>query len=112
MRKEEKTWGMLCHLLALSGLIIPVGVILGPLIMWLVKKDESEFVDYHGKESLNFQITMLIGIIIGFITSVIFIGFIIITACGLLSLIFAIIAAIKANEGERYEYPFALRLIK
>lgn len=112
MRKEEKTWAMLCHLLALSGLIIPIGAILGPLIMWLVKKDESEFVDYHGKEAINFQITMLIGIVIGFITSVIFIGFIIIVACGLLSLIFTIIAAIKANEGDRYEYPFALRLIK
>ena len=72
MREEEKTWGMLCHLLALTGLVIPIGVIVGPLIMWLVKKDESEFVDYHGKESLNFQITMMIGVVIGFITSIIF----------------------------------------
>lgn len=58
--RSEKNYAMLCHLVAFSGFIIPFGSIIGPLVMWLIKKEESEFINYHGKESLNFQISIAI----------------------------------------------------
>ena len=104
--KDSKTMGMLAHLLAIfTGFI-------GPLVIWLIKKDTSPFVDDQGKESLNFQLTVLIGYLIGGATSCLFIGLLILPAVWLISLIFAIIATMKANNGEAYRYPFALRLIK
>ena len=104
--KDSKTMGMLAHLLAIfTGFI-------GPLVIWLIKKDTSPFVDDQGKESLNFQLTVLIGYLIGGATSCLFIGLLILPAVWLVSLIFAIIATMKANNGEAYRYPFALRLIK
>ncbi len=103
---------MLCHLSALAVFIFPLlGNIFGPLIVWLVKKDESHFVDDQGKESLNFQITFTIFCIFSGILTVIFIGIILLIALGIAFLILVIIAAVKANEGEKFRYPFTIRLI-
>jgi uncharacterized Tic20 family protein len=110
--KDEKTMGMLCHLLAISGLVIPFGTIIGPLVIWLIKKDTMPFVDDQGKESLNFQITCLIAFIVCFVLMFVLIGFILMPIVGLIDLIFVIIATIKANNGIAYRYPFAIRLIK
>ncbi len=111
-QKQERTWGMFCHLSALAVFIFPLlGNIFGPLIVWLVKKDESPFVDDQGKESLNFQITFTICCIFAGILTVIFIGFILLIALGIAFLILVIIAAVKANEGEKFRYPFTIRLI-
>lgn len=110
--KDERTWGMLCHLTALSGFIIPFGSILGPLIIWLIKKDEMPFVDDQGKEALNFQITMLIAFIISFVLMFILIGFVLMGVVAIFDIVMLIIASIKANEGVRYRYPYAIRLIK
>ena len=112
MSKDEKTFGMLCHLAALSGFIIPFGNFLGPLVFWMIKKDEFPFVDEQGKESLNFQITLFIGYIIGGILTLVLIGFLILLVLVLAGIILPIIAGLKANEGEGYHYPFTLRLIK
>ena len=115
--KEAKTMAMLTHLLALCGFVgIPFGNVLGPLILWLVKKDEHPFIDDQGKESLNFQITAtIIGVVLG-IASLIPLVFCItlplLVALLIAVLVFVIIAAIKANEGVPYRYPFTLRLIK
>ena len=110
-QKQERTWGMLCHLSALAVFIFPLGNIFGPLIIWLVKKDESPFVDDQGKESLNFQITFTIYCIFAAILTVIFIGIILLIALGIAFLILIIIASVKANEGEKFRYPFTIRLI-
>jgi uncharacterized Tic20 family protein len=110
-QKQERTWGMLCHLSALAVFIFPLGNIFGPLIVWLVKKDESPFVDDQGKESLNFQISFTIYCIFAAILIVIFIGIILLIALGIAFLILVIIAAVKANEGEEFRYPFTIRLI-
>ncbi len=110
--KEERTMGMLCHLIALVGFIIPLGSIIGPLVIWLVKKDEMPFVNDQGKESLNFEITMLIGVIICLILTFVVIGLFLLVALGIYWLVFVIIAAMKANEGIAYRYPYAIRLIK
>jgi len=97
---------MLAHLL---GIVLSV---IGPLIIWLIKKDEHPFVDQQGKEALNFQITLLIGYVIGSVLTVVCIGAIILPLVWLLGIIFGIIAAMKANEGIAYRYPFAIRIVK
>jgi len=110
---NDKTMGMLSHLLALSGFIgIPFGNIVGPLIIWLTQKDKSEFADYHGKESLNFQITILIAGLISGVLCIILVGFLLLFAVWAYGIAMTIVASIKANEGVRYIYPYTLRLIK
>lgn len=110
--KEERTWGMLCHLSVLAGFIIPLATIIAPLVIWLIKKEEMPFVDDQGKESLNFQITMFIGFIIALILMFVFIGFILLPILAIVDLIMVIVAAMKANEGVRYRYPFNIRFLK
>lgn len=107
---EEKTMGMLAHILG------GVTNIIGPLIIWLIKKEDSPFVDDQGKEALNFQITIMIGYVasailtmvpvIGCVFSLLYVALIIV------SLVFAIIGGLAANKGEVYRYPFALRFVK
>jgi len=109
---DERLWGMIAHLSALAGFIIPFGNIAGPLIVWMIKKDAMPFVDDQGKESLNFQITVTIAAIIAAVLIVFLIGFLLLPAVGLAALVFTVIAGIKANEGVAYRYPFTLRLIK
>ena len=109
---DERMWAMFAHLSALIGFVIPFGSILGPLIIWQIKKNEYPLVDDQGKEALNFQITMAIAFIVCFILIFILIGAILIWLVGLFDLIMIVIAAIKANNGERYRYPFTLRLVK
>jgi hypothetical protein len=110
--KEARTMGMLCHLSALIGFIVPFGTIIGPLVIWLIKKDEMPFVDDQGKEALNFQITVLLAFIVSAILTVVLIGLLLMPIVAIGALVFIIIAALKANEGEAYRYPFTLRLIK
>ena len=113
LSKDERMWGMLAHLSALSSLFTGgFGFVLGPLIVWLIKKEEMPFVDDQGKEALNFQITMLIGFAICATLTLVLIGFLLLPLLALTNLVFVIIAAVKANEGTRYRYPFAIRLIK
>ncbi|GAB3273804.1 DUF4870 domain-containing protein [Larkinella harenae] len=108
---DERLWAMLAHLSALGGFIIPFGNVIGPLVVWQIQKDKSAFVDYHGKESVNFQITVTIGYCIGLLLIIIFIGVPILVVLGLLSVIFSVLAGVKANNGEFYNYPFSFRFI-
>lgn len=110
--KDARLWGMLAHLAALTGYIIPFGNIIGPLVIWLIKKDEMPFVAEQGKESLNFQITVMIAIVICIPLMFVCIGIPMVIAVGVADLVFIIIAAIKANEGIAYRYPWTLRLVK
>ncbi|MBS0214665.1 MAG: DUF4870 domain-containing protein [Proteobacteria bacterium] len=109
---DERQWGMIAHLSALAGLIVPFGHVLGPLIVWLVKKDTMPFVDDQGKEALNFQITLSIALFITGLLIFVVIGMLLMPLVGLAGLILTVIAGIKANEGVAYRYPFTLRLIK
>ena len=105
---KERTLGMLCHLLAIFTWF------LGPLIVWLMKKDSSWFVDDQGKEALNFQITIGIFCIAGCLLAVLTcgVGILFPIAVGVLDVIFCIMATVAASNGERYRYPFALRIIR
>lgn len=110
-QSQERTWGMLCHLLALAGFVVPFGNIIGPLVIWLVKREEMPVVDDQGKESLNFQITMTIAYLICIPLAFVMVGFFLAAAIGIFNLVMVIIATVRANAGEWYRYPFALRLI-
>lgn len=111
--RDARTLGMVCHLSALIGLLgLPFLNIVGPLVVWLWKKDHYAFVEDQGKESLNFQISMtLYGIVAGILT-LILIGWVMLGIIWVVNLVLVVIAASKANKGEAYRYPFNLRLIR
>ena len=109
---EERQWGMLAHLLAFCGVVIPFGNVIAPLVVWQIKKDTMPFVSDQAKEALNFNITMAIAGIICFLLTFVLIGLILAPLLGIAWLVLTIMAGLKANEGIAYRYPFALRLIK
>lgn len=103
---DQRTMAMLCHLLGLFTSFV------GPLILWLIKKDEMKFVDDQGKEALNFQITVALASVVAGILSLVCIGFLVAIAVGICDVVFCILAAVAANKGQAYRYPATLRLIK
>ena len=109
---QERTWGMLCHLSALAMFIIPFGNIIGPLVIWLIKKDESSFVDDQGKESLNFQISITIYCLVSAMLILVIIGIFLLIGLGVLTLVLIIVASVKSNSGEKFRYPLTIRLIQ
>ncbi len=109
---DERMWGMFCHLSALAGAVIPFGNIIGPLIVYSVKRQEYDFVEDQGKESLNFQITMSIALVVSGILVIVLIGFLLLLVIGLFALVFTVVGALKANQGEFYRYPFTIRFLK
>ncbi|WP_423128455.1 DUF4870 domain-containing protein [Gaoshiqia sp. Z1-71] len=109
---DERTWGMLCHLSAFAGMLIPFGNIIGPLVVYSIKRKEFDFVDDQGKEAINFQITMSIAMLAALILSLVIIGIFLFIGIALLSLIFTVVAALKANQGEFYRYPFNYPFVK
>ena len=110
--KNEKTWAMLCHFSTFSGMIIPFGNILAPLIIWLIKKDEMPFVNNQGKQVLNFQISFIIYIVLSIFLIILLIGIPILIGLFLFNFICTIIGAIKANDGKLFIYPLAIQFIK
>ena len=110
--QEQKTWGMLCHLSALAGYIIPFGNVIGPLIVWMIKKDEMPFVDKQGKESVNFQISVSIYAAVSAALIFACVGMFLLPAVGIFALVMIIIASVKANGGESFRYPLCIRFIK
>jgi uncharacterized Tic20 family protein len=104
---------MLCHLSALAGLLIPsLGHLLGPLVVWLVKKDELPQVDVEGKESLNFQISMTIYMLISSALIWVLIGIPMLVIVALTDIVLTLIAATKASQGVMYRYPLTIRFLK
>ena len=112
LRDDDRTMAMLCHLLGIfTGF-------LGPLVIWLVRKDQSPFVDHHGREALNFQITlMLVMLALGgvtFILMFVLVGILLVpllVAIPLVALVFEIMAAVAAQHGDWHRYPFNIRLV-
>ena len=107
-----RTWCIACHLSALAGFVIPgFGHILGPLIVWLIKRGDASEIDVHGKEALNFQISMLIYNLVAGVLCLVLIGFALLAVLHILNVVFVIIAALKASEGQIYRYPLTIRLL-
>lgn len=119
IKSNEKTWAMAAHLSALVALIPIVGwlgMIIGPLVIWLFKKDDSVLIADNAKEALNFNITMFIGYCAAVVLCITIIGLIVgvpmLIALPIVHLIMIIIAAVKSNEGESYKYPYSLKLFQ
>src|SRR5262245_20696239 len=110
--QDERTWGMLAHLSGLIATLLGGMSFLGPLIVWLIKKDQSAFVADQAKEALNFQIALTIASLIGISTAFFCVGFILLPIVMIVSLVYTIMAAMEANKGVYYRYPYTIRLIK
>lgn len=113
-KPEEQQWAMFAHLAGLVMFIgIPFGNILGPVVVWMIKKDQFPYVDQEGKESINFGISMTLYYIVGAAGLFCFgIGLVVLPILGLAELVLRIIGSIQANTGSGYSYPLTLRLIK
>jgi uncharacterized Tic20 family protein len=109
---DQRQWAMFAHLSALAGLVMPFGSILGPLIVWLIKKDTMPLVNDQGKEALNFNITVAMAAVVCGVLVFVLVGFLLLPALVITWLAFVIIATIKASEGVTYRYPFTLRLVQ
>jgi len=113
-QKQERMWAMFCHLSALVNLIvwIPCANILGPPVIWLIKKNEMPLVEKEGKEALNFQISMTIYGAVAFILTFVIIGIPLLILLALANVILVIIASVKVNNGEEFKYPITIRFLK
>jgi uncharacterized Tic20 family protein len=115
INKDARMWAMFCHLAGLAGFVVPVIIsgIIAPLIVWQIKKEEHPFVDDNGKEAVNFQISIgIYALISALLIPVLCIGVVLLTAVGIVDLVFLLIASVKANNGESYRYPLTIRFIK
>jgi uncharacterized Tic20 family protein len=112
LSETERNWAMLCHLSAFAGFFFPFGGIIGPLICWLSKKDESMWVYTNGRDSLNFQLSLLLYIVLTIPLCFIIIGFPIIAMFVTLKVICIIIASLKASKGEPFKYPLVIPFIQ
>ena len=112
LSETERNWAMLCHLSAFAGFFFPFGGIIGPLICWLSRKDESEWVNLNGKNSLNFQLSVLLYIVLAVPLCLIIIGIPIIITLITLKIICIIIASVKAAKGELFRYPLLIPFIQ
>jgi uncharacterized Tic20 family protein len=112
-QKQERTWATFCHLSSLVAFIgIPFGNILGPLVIWLVKKNEMPLVNEEGRSALNFQISMTIYTLVAFVLCFVAIGFLLIFPIILANVVLVIMAAVKTSNGEQFHYPCTIVFIK
>jgi uncharacterized Tic20 family protein len=104
---DARGWSVAAHLLPLVGVYI-----LGALFIWLIKRDEDPFVEFNSREALNFQLSMLIYGLVSALLVIVLIGIVLILAVGIFSFVMAIVAAVKAANGELYRYPLTMRMVK
>ena len=112
LRPDERNLALLSHLGALAGSLVGFGHILVPLVIWILKKDESEFVRLNALESLNFQISMTLWFMASGLLTFILIGIPMLVVLGIVDLVCIVLATLKASNGETYHYPLTLRLVK
>ncbi len=112
MDQSTKTWAMLLHLSVLAGFVVPLGGLVAPILIWQLKKSEMPEIDAHGKMVLNFLISMLIYSLVAFLLTFVVIGVFLFFALVAVGVIFPIIGGIKANNGELWQYPLILELVK
>jgi uncharacterized Tic20 family protein len=112
LTETERNWSMLCHLSAFAGFFFPFGAILGPMICWLSKRDESAWVNINGKSSMNFQLSILLYMVLIAPLCLIVIGFPLLFMLLTLKVICISIASIKASKGELFRYPISIPFIQ
>lgn len=110
---DDRTWAMIAHFSALAAFILPpIGGVLGPLIVWLAKRETSAFASEAAKEALNFNIAVLLGYLVCALLVFVFIGFLLAAALFVFWLVLTVVAGIRASEGLHYRYPISLRIVK
>ncbi len=110
--KEARKWAMICHLSALVGLLgNGIGFLIGPLVMWLIKREDDPLIEEQGKEAVNFQLTMFLAIFVSALLVFVLIGIPLLIMFGLMMVIFPIIAGVKTSNGEHYRYPISIRFL-
>lgn len=110
--QQARTYAMFCHIVALvSWLGVPFGNIIGPLVLWLIKKDDHPFIDEQGRESLNFQINVTLAKIVSGLLCIILIGLPMLLVVVVAGFILTIVGAVRAASGEHYRYPVGIRFI-
>jgi uncharacterized protein len=112
LSETERNWAMFCHLSSFAGFFFPFGGVIGPLICWLTRRDESSWVDMNGKASLNFQLSMLLYMVLAIPLCFIIVGIPIVIMIGFLKVICVIIASVKAPKGEIFRYPLVIPFIQ
>jgi len=111
--RQSRNWGMLCHLSALSAFVgVPFGHLAGPLLVWLLKRNEYPYVDEQGKESLNFQLSMTLYGIVSAVLILAVVGVFLLLALGVLNIVAVIVASVRANDGRPIRYPMTIRFLK
>jgi uncharacterized protein len=111
--KGARTWSMLCHLSALAGFIgIPFGHLAGPLLVWLLKRNDYPQVEEHGKEALNFQLSMTIYALFALLLILVLVGIPLLIVLVIVDIVLVVVASVKASNGEPFRYPLTIRLIK
>jgi uncharacterized Tic20 family protein len=109
--RDERQWAMLCHLSAMLMYATGIGGFVAPLVIWLLKRDEMPFVADQGRETLNFQITIMLALCAAGILMWVLVGFVLLPLLLLFHFIVTILASVRASEGIAYRYPFCLRLL-
>ncbi|MCH7825129.1 MAG: DUF4870 domain-containing protein [Acidobacteria bacterium] len=110
--KEARKWAMLCHLSALAGLLgNGIGFLVGPLVVWLIKREDDPLIEEQGKAAVNFQLTMFLALFVSALLVFVLIGIPLLIGVGLMMVIFPIIAAVKTSKGEHYRYPISIRFL-
>lgn len=110
--QQARQWGMFAHLSALSIFIgIPFGNLLGPFIIWILKKDEHPFIHDQVREALNFQLSLTIYAAVSGILLLLAVGLFLLIIIGLAAIVFPVVAAFKASEGASYRYPVTIRFL-
>ncbi len=110
--RTARLWATFAHLSGLLGLGLPFGHLVGPLVLWLVKRDQIPFVNEQGREAVNFQITATIALFVAAGSFCVGIGVVLLPLVAVATVVFVIIAAVKANAGEHYRYPVSIRFIQ
>lgn len=108
---DDRTWAILVHASAFSGLVVPFANIIAPLLIWLIKKEESPFVDDNGRNAVNFQISWTIYLIVSALLIIVLIGLLLLPLLGLAWIVLVILAAVRASNDEVYDYPLTIGFV-
>lgn len=108
---EVRNWALAAHLSAFLGAWVALAF-LGPLVVWLVKRDDHPFVEMHAKEALNFNLSVLLYAVVGVVLVFVLIGIVLLAAIGVMWIVFTVLATVRASNGEPYRYPFTIRLVR
>jgi len=110
--RQERIWGSLCHLAGFAALIAPfAGMVIGPLVCWLLRRDRSHFVDREGKKAVNFQLSVFVYLLLGLVLTRAYIGYAIVALLLGLDIVCIVAASIRANNGEDFEYPLCIQFV-